>query len=413
MSLFPSTMCRSDTERNRSREVFRFAFGAVLVTTAFGAGVALAQPNAATTQTRAATPSPPVANARAGDFDIAPTPFLSASSIESLRELASSTLPERAAVVAEVIRDGQALLGVEPRPLAVIHYEGLLHTDPRRIASVRSLTQMDEVARLLRYWQLTGDPAAGETIRNIIAAWADAYRVTGNEVNENKLFPILLGYVYLRDEIEPEARSRIDRWIEKIGAAHARGIAEARQMDNRFTKRIRLLAVCAKAIEREDWLRTCRSSIQRYVSKGLEPTGESHDLRHRDALSYHTSGLQSAIEAAILLGDAGQNLYGWNSPSESSIRASTRFVFPYAAGQVSREEWTRSKVELDRRRAEAGINLYIPGRNYEPLEALPLLEWAAWFDPEAATLARVVRERRSSAGLSWLTLCGGVAAHGE
>jgi hypothetical protein len=55
---------------------------------------------------------------------------------------------------------------------------------------------------------------------------------------------------------------------------------------------------------------------------------------------------------------------------------------PYATGEKQRREWTHSKVELDRRRAEAGIEAYQPGKLFDPQKAHELFEWACYYNPE-------------------------------
>lgn len=57
-------------------------------------------------------------------------------------------------------------------------------------------------------------------------------------------------------------------------------------------------------------------------------------------------------------------------------------------GEKTREEWTNSKVDLDRRRAEAGLEHYRRGRLYDPKDALGVMQEASYFDPD---LKRVVQ----------------------
>ncbi len=94
-----------------------------------------------------------------GEFDIRPVIPLAPAQLERLRTIAR-TDPAPKDIAAETQEDGGARLGVEPTPVATIDYEGLINTDPRRIASVRRLEQMDDVAALTRYWQISEDPKA-------------------------------------------------------------------------------------------------------------------------------------------------------------------------------------------------------------------------------------------------------------
>ncbi|MEM7682081.1 MAG: alginate lyase family protein [Planctomycetota bacterium] len=339
-----------------------------------------------------------------GEFHIPPTPWLGVEARTVLRERITHN-QEYAAIAEALQNQARPWLSAAPRPIAVIHYEGLLNTDPRRIESVRHLSQMGEAATVLRYWQATEDPEAARALHSWIYAWAVTYRPTGNDVNENKLFPLLVAYASLRNAFEPAAQAEVDAWAEQLGELHAQGVVEAGQTDNRFVKRVRLLACVALILDRPDWRHACRGAIQRYVSEGLRANGESLDLRQRDSLSYHGSGLKSAMEAAVLLGDVGRDLYAWRSADGASIQGSVRYVFPYAVGEKTHREWVGTTVELDRRRAEAGIAQYQPGRAYDSRRAIPLFEWAAWFDLRARAVAGRLLQAETGRGKSWVLLC--------
>lgn len=346
----------------------------------------------------------------AGEFWIASTPPLNETQRARLRELIGSH-PEAARLAATLRADVEPLLDRKPHPVRVIQYEGLLHTDPLRIACVEKLREMGDVALVLRHWQATGDARAADYLRRFVTAWAGTYEPTGNDVNENKLYPLFVAYEGLRAGFEPGDRKRIDDWISTFGNLHSAAVAKPGASDNRYTKHLRLLAMFGRILDREDWRASAREGVRRFVAHSLRPDGTSLDLEIRDSLTYHTSSLRPIIEIALLSGIDGPSLYSWKSPAGSSIRKSVEYVVPYASGAKTREEWRNTTVELDRNRAAAGIEEYRPGRLYEPRSALPLLEEASVFDPALRPLVLQLHGTGATRFASWMMLSNETFSH--
>lgn len=329
-----------------------------------------------------------ILQAKVGEFDIREVSPLTEPQLAALRELVREE-PRAGEIARDISAEVEArdLLEAEPQPLEVIHYEGLVNTDPRRIATVAKLREMDDVALLVRYWQLTEDAEAADALRRYLVAWASTYEPTGNDVNENKFYPMLVAYEALRDEFPPEERRLVDEWILEMAEMHAEAVRKSDHLTNRYTKYVRLTAVAGMIFERQEWIDLAHEGVKRFVRESLYEDGTSRDLKRRDTLTYHGSALKPMIELAMLAGSEGENLYRWTNQRGGSIEKSVDYVVPYALGEKTREEWTHSKIDLDRKRAEAGLEKYRRGRLYDPQNALELMERASYFDPD---LTRVV-----------------------
>ncbi len=350
------------------------------------------------------------ANARAevGEFHIPAVIPLSPEQLARLRGLVA-TDPEAMALAEEAGRQALPHLDAEPHPLEVIRYEGLVNTDPRRIATVAKLREMGDVARLARFWQVSGDTRAADTLRRFIFAWTATYRLTGNDVNENKFCPLLVAYHALRGTFGDAERARVDAWVRRLGQLHAKAVRTSTHFTNRYAKHVRLLALAGMILDRRDWVDAAHEGVRRFVRESLRPDGTSHDLERRDTLSYHMSALRPPIELALLAGDAGPDLYTWTSPAGGSLKKSVDYVVPYALGEKTRREWTRSTVDLDRRRAEAGLEKYRPGRLFEPQSALRLMEEASVFDPDLFRVVRHLTGSEAERFPTWQTLINAAA----
>ncbi|NJK90666.1 MAG: hypothetical protein HC904_01825 [Blastochloris sp.] len=278
------------------------------------------------------------------------------------------------------------LLEKEPRPLKVIHYEGLVNTDPRRLETVQHLQDMDDLAALFEVWQVTGEERLAERCRRYILAWTGSYIPTGNDVNENKLSPVLVAWLGLKEGFSKEDAERIRTWMEEMGGKHAPVVREKQgELTNRYTKSLRLLYLLGEGAGREEWKELAFVGFQRFVTESLRAEGGSADLERRDTLTYHCSGLRPLLSLA-LLAPKGEAWFGWESPQGGSVKKSVEYVIPYAQGTKTRKEWVNSVVELDRKRAAAGLEEYRIGRLFEPVQALPMLEEASRFDQELVEL---------------------------
>lgn len=319
--------------------------------------------------------------------------------------------PEAAALFRAKRDAAERLLVQTPRPLEVIHYEGLVGTDERRLKTIAHLQDIDDAAALFELWQVTAEPAHGAKVREVVLAWAQTYRPTGNDVNEDKLMPLFLAHEALRETFAPAERGVVDRWLIEIAEKNA--AAGKREQDrgrsNRHAKRLRIVAAIALSQNRTDWLEETGAAVREFVSTGLYADGSSYDFHHRDTLTYHASALVPLLDLAVIARRRGEELYAWESPSGSSLRKSVEFVRPYAEGTKTREEWVNSKVELDRKRAAAGLSQYQPGRRYDPRRALPLLEAAELFQPDLTPLVAQLAGSSARRFPTWRTVVNAAA----
>lgn len=346
-----------------------------------------------------------------GEFSIPWTTPLDAAQLARLRELVAEDA-EAKALAEKIRKEAVGHLDDEPTPLKVIHYEGLVNTDPKRIATVAKLKQMGDLARLVRYWQVSGDARSAGQLKKLTTAWTSTYQLTGNDVNENKFKPMLVAYHALRDEFDPDQRERIDTWVENLGRLHAEAVKRSDHFTNRYSKHVRLLALAGMILDKPEWVGQAHEGIKRFVENSLHSDGTSRDLKRRDTLTYHCSALKPPIELAMLAGPGGRDLYTWQNKQGGSIARSVDYVVPYAMGEKTRREWTNSQIDLDRKRAEAGLEKYRPGRLFDPDDSLELMEAASYFDADLMRVVLHLSKGDAERFPSWRTLVNEAARRG-
>ncbi|TNF46102.1 MAG: hypothetical protein EP310_00745, partial [Bacteroidetes bacterium] len=147
-------------------------------------------------------------------------------------------------------------------------------------------------------------------------------------------------------------------------------------------KKLKIIGTIGCILNKKNLKDYAIEGFKNYIENAYYPDGTSNDLKTRDALHYHISGLTPCIATFINLSkfDRRFDLYEYVSEAGSSIKKSVEYVVPFATGEQQREEWTNSKVKLDKERAAAGFEEYQPGKLFEPKKAYPLFEWACYYN---------------------------------
>lgn len=266
------------------------------------------------------------------------------------------------------------------RPLGKIYYEGLLDTNPKRINTIKSFDDINNTATLIYAGYASDNPEYGEKIRQIVVEWAKTYRPDGNTINENKFIVFFWGYHIYKDLFSLEEQQVVEAWINEIGFKQMN--RESTPNNNWEAKRLKIIGLAGGILQNKKYMEYSIDGFKRYISTAYFPDGTSNDLHTRDALQYHVSGIKPCLSAFINLSkfDKRFNLFNWESENGSSIRKSVEYTLPYATGEKQRKEWINSKVELDKKRAEAGIEKYRSGKLFNPEDALEMFEWACYYN---------------------------------
>ncbi len=273
-------------------------------------------------------------------------------------------------------------LSVPAHPIPVIYYEGLLDTDPDRVASVESLLDINRLIDML-YAGYGSDPEdyAPKT-KEIVLAWARTYLPDGNTINEHKLTPLFWSYYLHRDAFSKEEQKDVESWLYEIALKE---MGRVRTPNNNWqSKRLKIVGLIGGILGNSTMRDFVLQGIKSYIGSSYFPDGTSVDLKHRDALSYHVSGIEPLLDIFInfqVFSDA-YDLYDYTSPSGSSVEKAIAYVMPFVKGEKVHEEWVNTQVQLDKERAAAGLEKYQPGKLFQPEQARPMLRWAVYYHPE-------------------------------
>jgi len=271
---------------------------------------------------------------------------------------------------------------LSPQPLEKIYYEGRLETDTARIRTRKSLYDMDKVSTM--FYASYGNPDApyGNKIKDFALAWARTYQPDGNTINENKFVPLFWGYYLFRSSFNDAEQAEFEEWMTSIAQAQIN--RKSTPNNNWQAKRLRLIGLVGGITDNGEFIDFAIDNLKKYIGSAYYKDGTSNDLRQRDALHYHVGGLKILLTICVNLSafDPSFDLFTYETHNGASIKKSVLYTLPYATGEKTHEEWVNSKVQLDKERAAAGIEEYQPGKLFNKNEAIPLFEFACYYNPD-------------------------------
>lgn len=274
----------------------------------------------------------------------------------------------------------------QPRPRKEIFYEGLLDNNPKRIDTRKSLEDVDKVVNLIYAYYGSSQARYARKVKEIVTAWAITYRPTGNPINENKFVPLFWAYYLFQDQFSDQEKRKVEDWMLSI----AKEQMERQQTPNNNweAKRLKIIGTVGCILDKEVLKDFSVKGLKKYINTAYYADGTSNDLKERDALHYHVSGLKPTIGIFVNCTpfDPAFDLFSHTSASGASIRKSVEYTLPYARGEKERKEWINTKVALDKERAAAGLAEYQPGMLFDPKDAIPMFEWASFYNPAWYTL---------------------------
>jgi hypothetical protein len=306
--------------------------------------------------------------------------ILNNKEINNLRELTYHNTTARR-VGDSIVVLAERFLNDTPQPLREIFYEGLLDSHPARIETVGCLEDMDKVANLMYASYIKDSRLFSEKAKAFVLAWATTYIPTGNPINENKLSALFWAYHRFKSGFSADEKAITEEWMAKI--AQEQMSRQSTPNNNWEAKRLKIIGITGCITENMELKEYAADGFKNYIATAYYEDGTSNDLRDRDALHYHIGGLTPAVATFITLAEFDPlfDLYHYMAPSGSSIQKSVEYTWPYASGEKQRGEWTNSKVKLDKERAASGLEKYQPGRLFDPRDAVPLFEWAGYYNP--------------------------------
>jgi hypothetical protein len=269
-----------------------------------------------------------------------------------------------------------------PRPLEIVYFEGLLETNPKRIDTKISFLDIDATLNLIYASYLKEDKRYGAKAVEFATAWASTYKPTGNPINENKFVAFYWTYHVFHDHFSDSEKRLMEDWMRRIVVKELD--REHTPNNNWQAKRLKMIGIIGCILEDEDYQQFAIDGFKKYLGSAYYADGTSRDLRQRDALHYHVSGIKPTLSVFVNLSKFNPefDLFDFVGREGGSIKKSVEYTLPFARGEKQRQEWVNTTVKLDKERAAAGLAAYQPGMLFDPRKAKPTFQWAVYYNPD-------------------------------
>jgi hypothetical protein len=279
-----------------------------------------------------------------------------------------------------------------PHPLAHVHTEGTLPSDPAYQASAAAERDWRVMLEDALAWRAGAGDDYLKAAQIGLGAWAGTYQPDFNPIDETNLDALIETYAITRDRLDPKVRAAAERLIRLLGegyldrmdAALRTGDPHSVWVNNWQSHRVKLATLAAVALSDRALFSRARAAFDRQRAANIHSDGEVLDFVQRDALHYVVYDLEPLLRAALAARRMGEDWYR-RAAGAAPLAAAVRWLAPYAEGTKTHIEFAHSTVAFDAARAKAGVKGFT-GR-FDPKRARELFWMAAQFDGAYAPLA--------------------------
>ncbi|QOT82120.1 alginate lyase family protein [Cupriavidus basilensis] len=284
-------------------------------------------------------------------------------------------------VARQLAADAEAQLTRGMNVRALVHTQGLLPHEGERDASLLAQKDWRQTLTQALAFRVSGVAAYGDKAAAYIEAWLPAYRSSANPVDETDLTRFLFGLDLVRDRLHPSAAALVQPFAEDLARAYLdpdrRVGDDSTLLNNWHSHRVKLATAGAYLSGKPALIAEARRAFVAHVASNVRDDGSTYDFAQRDAMHYVVYTLEPLLMAASMARAHGQDWYGAQEIA-GRLPMALQWLGPYARGEREHEEFVRSSVKFDARRAAAKVKGY--SGLWEPAEAADLYWIAAHLD---------------------------------
>jgi hypothetical protein len=293
----------------------------------------------------------------------------------------AASLPADVASQLTVLADGG--LGRDLHVRAVVHTQGLLPHEDDHDASVQAQQDWRQTLVQALAFRVTSKAAYADKAVAYIAGWLPGYQSSANPVDEAELIQFLFGLDLVRDRLPRDVAERIPAFGTQLAQAYltpARRVGDDSTLLNNWqSHRVKLATAGAYLSGDARWIDAARAAFVAHVRQNVHHDGSTYDFAQRDAMHYVVYDLEPLLMAASMAAAHGDDWYG-ATEIRGRLASALEWLAPYARGERQHEEFVRSTVKFDARRAAA----HVPGYAglWQRNEAADLYRIGTGLDPQ-------------------------------
>ena len=295
------------------------------------------------------------------------------------------------AIAGQVIKAARKDVARPVHLMAEVRTGGLLKGEGGRETSQQAQEDWRQARLQALAWRLSGDMTYFESARQLVLAWSSGYAPSFSPVDETELASLLMGFDLIQERLNGVEREQARAFCRTLAQGYLSdpvkvgGPSTAR--NNWHSHRIKIGTAAAYATGEALLIARARERFLAHIPRNIGAGGVPFDFEQRDALHYTTYSLEPLLTTALMAQAHGDDWYG--APEAKRLAEALAWLSPYAQGKKTHEEFAKSVVPFDRKRAAAGEKGFTG--NWEPKGAANVYLLAARFDPAYLSLALELR----------------------
>ena len=275
--------------------------------------------------------------------------------------------------------------------MAEVRTGGLLKGEGGRETSQQAQEDWRQARLQALAWRLSGEMPHFEASRRLVLAWTSGYQPSFSPVDETELASLLMGFDLIQERLNGVEREQVRAFCRTLAQGYLSdpvkvgGPSTAR--NNWHSHRIKIGTAAAYVTGEALLIARAKERFLAHVPRNIGAGGVPFDFEQRDALHYTTYSLEPLLTTALMARAHGDDWYG--APETQRLAEALAWLAPYAQGKKTHEEFAKSAVPFDRKRAAAGEKGFTG--NWEAKGAANVYLLAARFDPAYLPLALELR----------------------
>ncbi|QCP47726.1 alginate lyase [Trinickia violacea] len=307
--------------------------------------------------------------------------------------------------VQALVKNVQARLNDQPKPLERLHVEGTLPHEGIYDQSAEALNDLDLMRNAALAWRATSDDRYLKLVDRFLYAWATTYQPSLNPIDETRFEGMILAYDLTASALPVKTRNATAAFIAKLANGYIAQIdAQPRPLTGIFrnnwqSHRVKLIAMSAFTLDDRKMINAAQRLFVEHIGDNIAPDGSTFDFTERDALHYVTYDVQPLVTAALAARRHNRNWLPERAANGATLAAALNWLTPYALGTKTHEEFVHSNVAFDAKRREAGLPGY--SGEWDPKNATELFYLAARLNGRYTPVAL----RLAPTPPAWLAVC--------
>lgn len=265
--------------------------------------------------------------------------------------------PLSGGTLARTLEEADRALSTPARPVEKLASAGLRDlADPRVAATRAAFEDADDTLILAMAFSASGRTRYRDAAAHRLGLWARTNAPTGHPIDETRLDAMVHAYALLGGALAPGDAAAVRAWLGTMQERkRAWRFGPTTAQNNHTTHQLKMLVLLDQALGDAAALAADTAAAEAHAARNLDArTGESTDLRERDALYYHAYNLDAWLEIVLATGCC-------RGPVAAAYQLLERRIL---AGETF-GEFAGSSQPLDAIRGRAGFGYGEPGSAFD------------------------------------------------